>query len=197
MTCDMHLADLSALVEQAGLGTFALCGVSIGGLIAQGYARHAPQQLKALVLCNTAAKIGTDEFWNARMQAVLESGVAPIADAIMTRWFSPDFAGSQSAAWAAWRGNFLQNNAAGYAATCATLRDNDLTHALSSIDMPVLVFAGTADMATPPELVEATARQITGAQFHLFDGVGHLPSLEVPDQLSRHIRAFLEGAGHA
>jgi 3-oxoadipate enol-lactonase len=191
---DMQLDDLTALVDHVGFERFALCGVSIGGVIAQGFAQRASGRLSAMVLCNTAAKIGTEEFWAARLEAVLAHGVEAIADAIMQRWFSPGFTEKQHAAWQAWRLQFLRNDDQGYAATCATLRDTDLTGALAAINMPVLVVAGSADQATPPDLVHATAERIAGAQYVLLDGVGHIPSLEVPDVLSRHISSFLERA---
>ncbi|MBJ7576508.1 3-oxoadipate enol-lactonase [Devosia sp. MC532] len=196
-TLDDQVDDLLALVDHVGFDRFALCGVSIGGLISQGVVQRCAQRVDALILCNTAAKIGTEAFWNERMETVLAYGVEPIADAIMTRWFSPRFAQENTAAWNVWRRQFLQNSAQGYAATCATLRDADLTSALDHISVPTLVFAGSDDQATPPALVKASADRIADASYILLEHVGHLPSLEAPDQLSRHIQSFLEGHGHA
>lgn len=193
---DHQTDDLLALADHVGFSNFALCGVSIGGVISQGVVQRAADRVTALILCNTAAKIGTAEFWNERMETVLAYGVEPIADAIMTRWFSPRFTQEHNGAWAVWRRQFLLNNTQGYAATCATLRDADLTSALSAISVPTLVIAGSDDQATPPELVKATADRIAGADYKLLQHVGHLPSLEAPDELAHHIQTFLEGHGH-
>jgi 3-oxoadipate enol-lactonase len=193
---DDQVDDLLALVDHVGFSRFALCGVSIGGVISQGVVERASDRVTALILCNTAAKIGTAEFWNERMETVLAYGVEPIADAIMTRWFSPKFTHEHNAAWTVWRRQFLQNNTQGYAATCATLRDTDLTSALANIAVPTLVIAGSDDQATPPELVNATADLIPNADYILLEHVGHLPSLEAPVELSQHIQSFLEGHGH-
>jgi 3-oxoadipate enol-lactonase len=196
---DNQVDDLLALVDSVdsvGFSSFALCGVSIGGVIAQGLIQRAPDRVTALVLCNTAAKIGTTAFWNERMETVAAYGVEPIADAIMTRWFSPKFTQEHNAAWTVWRRQFLLNNTQGYAATCATLRDADLTTALARISKPTLVVAGSDDQATPPDLVKATADRIANAEYKLLQHVGHLPSLEAPAELSQHIQSFLEGHGY-
>ena len=62
--------------------------------------------------------------------------------------------------------------------------------------MPVLVVAGGADRATPPDLVAETAAHIPGAQFQLLEGVGHIPSIEAPQLLAQHIISFLEEAAY-
>lgn len=193
---DSHLADLTALVDHVGFSRFALAGVSIGGLISQGFAQRHAERLTALVLSNTAAKIGDAEFWDQRIETVRASGVSAIADGIMQRWFSPHFQQTSASAWSAWRAQFLRNDTEGYAATCATLRDTDLTGALAQTLLPVLVVAGADDLATPPSLVEATAKTIPGAAYELLDQVGHLPSLEAPARFSQLTLAFLERVGH-
>lgn len=193
---DDQVDDLLTLADHVGFSRFALCGVSIGGVISQGVVQRAADRVSALILCNAAAKIGTAEFWNERMETVLAYGVEPIADAIMTRWFSPSFMHEHNGAWAVWRRQFLLNNTQGYAATCATLRDTDLTAALDKITAPTLVIAGSDDQATPPELVRGMADRIANVEFILLPQVGHLPSLEAPGALAQHIQKFLEGQGH-
>jgi 3-oxoadipate enol-lactonase len=51
------------------------------------------------VLCDTAAKIGNAVYWHERITAVRNHGIAPLAEAILTRWFSPDFIQQQPAAY--------------------------------------------------------------------------------------------------
>ena len=66
-------------------------GMSIGGVIAQELYRQRPDLVAALVLCDTAAKIGTDESWDERIAAVERGGVESIADTVLERWFTADF----------------------------------------------------------------------------------------------------------
>ena len=61
-----YARDLAALLDSAGVGRATIVGLSIGGLIAQEFYRQRPERVAALVLCDTAAKIGTDESWDQR-----------------------------------------------------------------------------------------------------------------------------------
>ena len=70
-----YAADLAALLDVLGIGRAAIVGMSIGGVIAQELARQRPELVAALVLCATAAKIGTDESWDERIAAVERGGI--------------------------------------------------------------------------------------------------------------------------
>lgn len=193
---DDHLDDLFGLVDHLGIVRFALGGVSVGGLIAQGAALRAPERLAAVAICNSAAKSGDHAFWTARMKAVLDNGVASIADGIMERWFSPQFRAERVDELAGWRNMFLRSDAAGYAATCATLRDADLREKIGAIALPTLFVAGEQDLAMPVVQVQAAAGAVAGARFEIFPGVGHIPSIEAPEKLANLLEEFFKGAGH-
>lgn len=193
---EQHVDDLAGLLEHLGVEQLALGGVSVGGLIAQGFALKHPGRLKALVLCNTAPKVGDAAFWNARLEKVLTEGLGSIADGIMERWFSPGFRQRETVALAGWRNMFLRADPKGYAATCATLRDADLRRDIGRIDVPTLVVAGEDDLATPPELVRSCAQAIAGARFVSLPGVGHIPSIEQPAALATLMADFFKEAGH-
>lgn len=95
-----HAADAIALIESLGCGPVVFVGLSMGGLIAQVVASQRPDLLRALVLSNTAARLGSAESWQARIDAVSATGLAPIADAVMQRWFAAPFrASAQAALW--------------------------------------------------------------------------------------------------
>ena len=70
-----YARDLAALLAVLGIGRAAIVGISIGGVIAQEFCRQRPDLVAALVLCDTAAKIGTDESWDDRIAAVERGGI--------------------------------------------------------------------------------------------------------------------------
>ncbi len=70
-----YARDLAALLEILGVGRATIVGLSIGGLIAQEFYRQYPERVAALVLCDTAAKIGTDETWDQRIAQVERGGI--------------------------------------------------------------------------------------------------------------------------
>lgn len=193
---DDHVADLVGLLEHLKVGRLALAGVSVGGLIAQRFALLYPERLTALILCDTAAKIGDFAMWNTRIAAVRQHGLAYIADAVMERWFTPAFRQQSSVELAGWRNLFLSMPVAGYAGTCAALRDADLLDAVSAISTPTLVVVGDQDLSTPVELVRDTARRIPGARFEIIANAGHLPCIEQPLPLAGLMMQFLSEVGH-
>ena len=152
--------------------------------------------LAALVLCDTAPRVGDAAGWNARIDTVRKDGLGAIADMVMDRWFSPGFQQQRTDELALWRNLFLRSDPKGYAATCATLRDTDLTTDISRIVTPTLVVAGEADRSTPPDLVRACATAIAGARFQAMPDVGHIPSIEQPAELAALIENFLKENGH-
>ncbi len=193
---DDHTDDLIALADHLVLDRFALVGLSIGGLIAQSLAMRTPERLPALVLADTAARIGTAESWRARIDAVEQGGLAPLADALMERWFTPNFAAAHPAEYSGWRNMLLRMPAEGYAASCAAIHDADLTASITAIAARTLVVAGDQDASTPPDLVRATAALIPRARFETIAACGHLPPIEQPTALAALIASHLEETGH-
>jgi len=195
-TINDHANDLLAVADFAGFKSFAVVGVSVGGLIAQQVAARAPGRVSALVLCDTAAKIGTRETWTARIEAIERGGIAAIAGSIMERWFSKAFRAAHKAEFAGYRNMLVRQPQAGYLALCAALRDADLTADAAKIRVPTLAVAGEEDGSTPPALVKATADLIPGSRFAIIGNCGHLPCIEQPERLAQLIDQHLWGTAH-
>ena len=188
VTMDLLAGDVAALMDHLGLGKALLSGVSVGGMIAQALAATRPDLTAGLVLCCTGTRIGDAEGWNARIDTVTREGIAAIAGAILERWFSPGFRTTRSADLAGYRNMLLRTPATGYAATCAAIRDSDLTETTRALRLPALCIAGTEDRATPPELVRALAALIPGALFEMLGECAHLPPVEAPEAVARALR---------
>lgn len=191
---DVSIADLAedaiALIESLADGPVVFVGLSIGGMIGQAVAARRPDLLRGLVLSNTAAKMGTAEAWNTRIAAVQAGGIASIADAVMERWFAPAFRATPDLSL--WRNMLIRTPVDGYVAACAAIAAADLADETAKLRLPVLVIAGADDGASPPDLVEATARLIPGAAFHTIAGAGHLPPVETPAAFAALLTAFLK-----
>ncbi|MEO0829084.1 MAG: alpha/beta fold hydrolase, partial [Pseudomonadota bacterium] len=85
------VSDAESLLDHLGVKESVIVGLSIGGLIAQGLAAKRTDLVRAMVLSNTGAKIGTREIWDDRIAGVKAGGVEALADATMERWFSKSF----------------------------------------------------------------------------------------------------------
>jgi 3-oxoadipate enol-lactonase/4-carboxymuconolactone decarboxylase len=183
-----HAADLLSLLSYLHIDQAVLIGISVGGMIAQEVALWQPQRVAGLVLCDTGARIGTEQSWNERIEAVNQHGLEAIADAVLNRWFTPNF---DEAARAGWRNMLVRTPVPGYAGTCAALRDCDLRTRVGEISQPTLVLCGATDTSTPPELNRALAAAIPGAQYVEIAKAAHLPCLEQPATMVNAIAPFV------
>lgn len=187
---DELVDDALAVVDLFGLSKITFVGLSIGGLIAQGIAARRPEALRAIVLMDTGAKIGTPEMWNERMMAIEKFGIAGIADTILDRWFAPGFRADEERL-SPWRNMLTRTPLQGYLGCCAAIAGADFTENTTSIRAPVMAMAGEYDGSTPPELVKATA-DLCGGTFHLIRDAGHLPGVEHPEIVAGLISNFLK-----
>jgi 3-oxoadipate enol-lactonase len=193
---DDHVGDVLGLAELCGFTRFALCGISIGGMIAMRFAALYPDKLASLLLCDTGAAIGTAAAWNDRIATVRKGGMAAIADAVMDRWVSPGYRQRRPAAFAGWRTMLERCSPEGYVASCATVRDTDLSADLPKISAPTLVIVGDSDVSTPLPLAQHLADTIPDAELRQVAGAGHVPAIEQPEALATLIRDHLNEVVH-
>jgi 3-oxoadipate enol-lactonase len=182
--------DVLVLGDSLKLDQFHFCGLSMGGMIGMWLAANAAQQLKKVVLCSTAAKIGTAETWNTRIDTVRKEGMKPIAAAVIDRWFTPEFRAKDPSAVAKVQKNLETANPEGYAACCAAVRDFDFRDQLERIRVPSLVISGAHDPATTPADGHFLADHIQGARYLELDGA-HLSNVEDADGFTREVSRFL------
>lgn len=184
--------DLIALLDALGVRDAILCGVSVGGMVAQSVAARRPDLLRAVILSNTAVRIGTAERWNDRIAGVTANGIATIADTILENWFAPSYRNAKPDLWAMHRSMLCRTPTEGYTATCATIRDTDLSADVGAISVPTLCVAGAHDRSVTPDQVQALAAGIPGARCKVLADVGHLPALESPVRMAALIEEMAE-----
>ncbi len=191
-----HTKDLIGLLYYLGVNEAILTGISIGGLIAMDYALLNPSHVRALVLCDTAPKIGTTETWNERIAAVSEHGLAAMAEKIVSRWFLPSFPQEHPLEYQRSLEMLSRNSKEGYLATCAALRDGDLSSSIHAIHSPALAVCGAEDPVVSPEQTREWASCLPDARVEIIDHAAHLPCIEQPDALAKSIDQFLKEAGY-
>ncbi|MGB7150319.1 MAG: 3-oxoadipate enol-lactonase [Terriglobales bacterium] len=183
--------DVISLLDALHLDRVNFCGLSMGGMIGMWLGIHAPNRLHRLVLCNTAARIGTKELWNARIATTRkENGMKSVAAAVVERWFTPEFRAS-SAETVACAQQMLEKSAPeGYAACCAAIRDMDQRESVARIKAPVLVIYGAKDPVTPATEAHFLTAQIHGAAEIELDAA-HLSNVEQPAAFTAAVSNFL------
>jgi 3-oxoadipate enol-lactonase len=189
------VADAAGVIDGLGISGAVFVGLSIGGAVAQGLAAERPDLLRAVVLCNTAGKIGTEASWRERIAAVRAGGIEAIADGVMQKWFTRRFHAERPDELGLWRNMLTRTPLDGYVGCCAALANTDLRESTAALRLPVLAVVGADDGSTPPDLVRETAESIPGARFEIIRGAGHIPCVEAPEALAGLLARFLADQG--
>ena len=184
--------DLLAIIDATGAPQVDICGVSIGGVTALWTALHAPHRVRRVVLANTAAKIGDESMWSARMATARTEGMTGLADATMMRWFTPEFRAAHPEVVDRFRAVIARTNGHGYSGCCAALRDADLRALAPQVACPTLVVTGLHDPATPPDQGRWLAQQIPAARLTEFKSA-HLSNVECADEFNAAVLDFTIG----
>jgi 3-oxoadipate enol-lactonase len=181
--------DVVRFLDALGLDRVHFCGLSLGGMIGMWLGAHAPNRLHRLVLCNTAARIGTAESWNARIDTVRRNGMKTVAAAVIERWFTPEFRASFPERVAPVREMLEESPPEGYASCCAAIRDMDQREAMTKITVPTLVIYGSKDPVTPPADAFFLLERIRGAK-KVELNAAHLSNVEQADAFTQAVSSF-------
>ncbi|QCO58033.1 alpha/beta fold hydrolase (plasmid) [Pseudorhodobacter turbinis] len=182
--------DAEALLDGLEVRNCVFLGSGLGGMIAQGLAVKRLDQIRALVLANTATKIGTKETW-ARQITALQAGGNPLDP---STHFTAGF--RNSPAFAAWQAGQIAPRLDGVLGCAAAISGTDFYTPTASLRLPSLVIASNQDAITPADMLRDLADLIPGAEFAVIRKSGHLPMLEQPQTFAATLSDFLHNIGH-
>jgi 3-oxoadipate enol-lactonase len=170
--------DLAALFDHFKIGEAHVAGVSIGGLIAQAFATHAPGRVASLILIDTALSIPPPQSWRDRAALVRADGIATIETAVIARWVTEAFLADPQTDGL--RAMLRQTAVEGYAASCEAIAAADFTQSSARLAVPTLVVVGAQDQSTPVAAAQALARTIQGASLTIIQDAAHIPTVQQP-----------------
>jgi 3-oxoadipate enol-lactonase len=185
--------DLLRLLDDLGLETAHLCGLSLGGMVAMRLATIVPGRVERLALLCTSARLGPATAWNERAAMVRARGTAAVADGAVERWFTPAWTAAHAAAVAEIHAMLLATPREGYAACCEAIAGMDLVGDLAGIRAPTLVVAAAEDPATPPDHARDIAERIPHSRLEVLSPAAHLVSVEQADAVTRLLSEHLRG----
>ena len=128
--------DALAILDAERIATAHVCGLSLGGITALWLAVHAPERVRSLTMANTGARIGSVEFWDARMALVRERGMTAVADVAIPNWFTEGFRAREPATVQPFRDDIESTPVEGYLGCSAAMRDEDLRESLHRRPLP-------------------------------------------------------------
>src|ERR1700739_396535 len=179
-----------AILDHLGIEQVHFCGLSMGGMIGMSLALEAPRRLDKLVLCSTAAKVGSTEQWNPRIDTVRKQERQGVVNGVLERWFTPGFRARAPGLIESTRRMLLTTPVEGYTGCCAAIRDTDLRDAISRIRVPTLIISGTHDPVAPPSDGHFMEQHIPGAQYKELPAA-HLSNIEAGEAFTMELSNFL------
>ena len=166
-----------ALLDDLGVAQASYCGISLGGMVGMSMAAHFRSRVRRLALCCTSARL-PPQAWCERAATVRAAGMAPIAQRVISRWFTPGFAAGNPVLVERFTADFVATEAPGYAACCDAIAEMNLVSDLALIRAPTLVVTATDDLAIPPEHGTAVSVGIAGSRLVCVDNAAHLATVE-------------------
>jgi pimeloyl-ACP methyl ester carboxylesterase len=168
---------------------FALCGFSLGAIVALEVFAQSPQRIERLCLIGGNARPMPPQQAKARRAAVA-AGPAAYIDGV---WESSVPTSRRDDAELRAE---LMSMATAAASSFADQVEMSIDRAdsrphLAEIDVPTLVIVGAEDRICPPFLSEEIAAGIAGARLLVIPNAGHYVTLDQPEIVRREIQQWL------
>ena len=181
--------DLIGVLDQLGLDSAHVVGLSYGGGIAQATAVAHPERFDSLSLLAT-----TDypfPAFEGRARSGEVDGMAAQVVPSLTRWFTADALAVNGPAVRYARERVLRMPAADWAGAWRAFEGIDVQGRLGEFAAPVLVLAGELDASCTPEIMTGVAKRISGSTYEELPGTPHMMSLERPAEVAQALDRFL------
>jgi pimeloyl-ACP methyl ester carboxylesterase len=205
----MFADDTAGLIDALGIGSAHICGMSMGGMIAQELALRHPARVRSLaLLCTTPGDRGSTKP-TVRLGDPANEGLSPaeIFDRSLPWFYSEAYgqAHREEIVRRAAENAHLRIDPEQFARQLGAIRGDaeglgghDTLERLGEINVPTLVLAGAGDPLVPVENSRALARGIRGARYVEYPQGRHYFHIELADAVNDElIRLFASVASAA
>ena len=192
------LLDALHVVEPA-----VICGLSMGGYVAEHVAVRHPGRVRALVLVDTKLEADTPEARAAR--AKLAATVERVGQEAVAEAMIPNLLARSEVARANPSRPLIEEQLRRTihatpvetitAALAALAARHDMVEPMRAVAVPVLLVVGEEDTITPPECMERAERVLQRPRLLIMPRCGHMAPLEDPATFNAAVLAFLEEVG--
>ncbi len=196
-TMEMLAEDAHRLLLELGIHNTHFVGLSMGGMIGQTLTLHHPHSIASLTIADSTSRWPPEAVgvFAQRSQTALQSGMAPLVDATLARWFTPEFRKSNVDEVARIGDMILHTPVAGYVGCSEAIPRISLTHRLHEITCPILVIVGDRDPGTPVSMSQEIHKSAPRSELVIIEHAAHLSNVEQPDVFNQTLRSFLDRAG--
>lgn len=171
-------------------GEIIVIGLSMGGYVAQEAARIAPDRISAIALLSTSAQPDDEARKRQRHELIKLSEIGRfkgVTPRLMPRFLSAEALEDEAMCQTVMDMAAEIGQKHFTSQQYAIMARRDQRPYLPSFHKPSLVLCGMADELTPPQLSEEMAGLLPRAELVLLDKIGHLSSLEAPEEVTQAI----------
>lgn len=188
--------DVVALMDALDIGQAHVCGVSVGGMVAQTLGVRHGGRLLSLTLVDTIdhTPMEAHPMWANRIGQAEAHGMAGMVPSTMERWLTQPFRAQHPDQVERINRMLLGTPVQGYVGVAQAIVAFDLADAIARIHCPTLVVTGDKDEGAPVSMAQSIARKIHGAKLEVLPDAAHLSFIEQPERFHAIFDAFL---GHA
>jgi 3-oxoadipate enol-lactonase len=182
--------DVLVLLDHLKIERAHFCGLSMGGMIGQWLAVHAPARLGKLIVSNSAARVGSHAALLARADLVRCGGMKEVSCAAAERWFTSTFLSRKPGTVNLLVRQLQACSQEGYANCCETLAVTDLRKLISRITLPPLVISGRHDPVTTLSDAVQIIERVRGSNCVELPA-SHLSNIEAASAFNQTLLQFL------
>ena len=192
-TMEMFVDDVMDIIEVLDLKMPIICGLSMGGYIALRAMERFENKLSAAILCNTKSAADNDGAKLNRAEGIKK--INELGAKKFVADFVPNCFANESLSKSFYEETLrrsLKSSAIGLKGCLLAMAGRtDTTEYLSKIKIPVLIICGEKDKLFQPHVMKEMADKISGSEFQIISGAGHISPLENSDAFNKAIKNFL------
>jgi pimeloyl-ACP methyl ester carboxylesterase len=202
-TIELFADDLKALLDTLGVERAAICGLSLGGMVAQAFAVKYPSVPTALILCNTAASVSLTLSDKIQRYVLFPKWALQLTLRLLDvrRFTAFSFWLARATRSEAWLGrdkatrDYVQRTMLAfqpveYRKVYSAIYDFRLLN-LAAIRAPTLILNGEHESRNVFRHTEAMVRRIPNARSAILPDAGHVANLERPASFNQAVETFL------
>jgi len=180
------------LLDQLNIQKFAFVGLSLGAMLGIYLAAKNPERVSKLVAANFRPfQVDvTKEQWDQRIEAVRTNGIEAIVNGTADRWLSEGFRKANSEIDQLVRQMIGKTSPEGFMACAKAVRDYDARPFFKEVQCPVLLIAGSRDMAAPASEYQLMQSTISKNEYLLLQAA-HISNIECEREFTAALLKFL------
>lgn len=180
--------DLHGLVQHLGLSRLHLVATAAGGIVGLDYAAEHPERVRGLVVANSISGVQDASYLEVQ-QRLRPPEIQGLP--VELRELGPSYRGTNPDGVRRWLEIDHASHQAGQERPGQRPRQPMTYARLATLQVPVLILVGEADLLSPPALMRLVAAQIPHCQFATVPAAGHAAFWEQPEVWNRLVLAFL------